>query len=45
MTDVIFDVKAGIDLVLGQVLAYPAVPKEHIFEFRAFLPNLHGAPG
>ena len=43
MADIILDVKTGIDLVLGQILAHAAVPEKHILEFRAFLPDLHGA--
>ena len=43
MTDVIFNVKAGINLVLGQVLAYAAISIKNIFKFCALLPNLHGS--
>ena len=42
MTDIVLDVKAGVNLVLGQILAYAAITEENIFEFRAFLPDLHG---
>ena len=43
MANIILNVKAGINLVLGEILAHPTIPKEHIFKFCAFLPNLHGA--